>query len=93
MYLLRPSPLAGRRQAAAAGAAPGLRLDPARGRGGRRAARAASFGVAADVWSATSFTELRRDGIAVERWNRLHPTEPPRKSWVETVARGARRVR
>ena len=41
------------------------------------------FAVSADVWSATSFTELRRDGMAVERWNRLHPTEPPRRSHVE----------
>ena len=41
------------------------------------------FSVGADVWSATSFTELRRDGMAVERWNRLHPTEPPRLSFVE----------
>ena len=40
------------------------------------------FGVAADVFSATSFTELARDGMAVERWNRLHPGEPPRESWV-----------
>ena len=32
------------------------------------------FGVATDVWSVTSFTELRRDGLEVERWNRLHPT-------------------
>ncbi len=31
------------------------------------------FGVAADVWSVTSFTELRRDGLEVERWNMLHP--------------------
>ena len=31
------------------------------------------FDVAADVWSVTSFTELRRDGLAVDRWNRLHP--------------------
>ena len=41
------------------------------------------FSVGADVWSATSFTELRRDGMAVERWNRLHPTEPPRRTFVE----------
>ena len=41
------------------------------------------FSVGADVWSATSFTELRRDGMAVERWNRLHPTEPPRRTYVE----------
>ncbi|HUN93378.1 MAG TPA: pyruvate dehydrogenase (acetyl-transferring), homodimeric type [Burkholderiaceae bacterium] len=42
----------------------------------------ADWGVAGDVWSVTSFTELRRDGIDVERWNLLHPTQPPRKSWV-----------
>ena len=41
------------------------------------------YGVAADVWSAPSFTELRREGLAVERWNRLHPTETPRRSYVE----------
>src|SRR6185369_124860 len=41
------------------------------------------FGIAADVWSATSFNELHRDGMAVERWNRLHPIEPARKSHVE----------
>jgi len=34
--------------------------------------------VAADVWSATSFTELRRDGLAAERWNLLHPEAKPR---------------
>ena len=40
------------------------------------------FGVAADVWSVTSFTELRRDGIEVERWNMLHPLEEPRRAYV-----------
>jgi pyruvate dehydrogenase E1 component len=40
------------------------------------------FGVLADVWSVTSFTELRRDGMAVERWNTLHPEEPPRTPFV-----------
>jgi pyruvate dehydrogenase E1 component len=44
---------------------------------------ATDFGVAADVWSVPSFTELRRDGLAAERWNMLHPTEPPRRSYVE----------
>lgn len=39
-------------------------------------------GVAADVWSVTSFTELRRDGIEVERWNMLHPTAAPRRAYV-----------
>jgi pyruvate dehydrogenase E1 component len=36
------------------------------------------WGVGADVWSATSFTELRRDGLAADRWNLLHPEEKPR---------------
>jgi len=50
----------------------------------------ADFGVAADVWSATSFNELRRDGLAAERWNMLHPLEDPRVSYV-TACLGARR--
>lgn len=41
------------------------------------------FGVAADIWSVTSFTELRREGLDVERWNRLHPEETPKVSYVE----------
>ncbi|HKI74747.1 MAG TPA: pyruvate dehydrogenase (acetyl-transferring), homodimeric type, partial [Pseudomonadales bacterium] len=41
------------------------------------------FGIDADIWSATSFTELRRDGLAVARWNMLHPEETPRRSWIE----------
>jgi pyruvate dehydrogenase E1 component len=43
---------------------------------------AEDFGVVADVWSAPSFTELRREGLETERWNLLHPTEPPRQSYV-----------
>jgi pyruvate dehydrogenase E1 component len=42
------------------------------------------FGIVADVWSVPSFTELRREGLDVERWNLLHPTEPPRSSYVES---------
>jgi pyruvate dehydrogenase E1 component len=45
----------------------------------------ADWGVAADVWSATSFTELRRDGLAAERWNLLHPEAKPRASYVEKM--------
>ena len=44
---------------------------------------AADFGVAADIWSVPSFTELRREGLDAERWNLLHPTEKPRMSYVE----------
>jgi pyruvate dehydrogenase E1 component len=41
------------------------------------------FGVAADIWSVTSFNELRRDGLDVQRWNMLHPEQPPRLSHIE----------
>jgi pyruvate dehydrogenase E1 component len=46
------------------------------------------FEVAADVWSVTSFTELRRDGIGVERWNMLHPVEEPRRAYVASCLDG-----
>jgi pyruvate dehydrogenase E1 component len=45
------------------------------------------WGVAADVWSATSFTELRREGLAVERWNLLHPEGKQKVSFVEEMLR------
>jgi pyruvate dehydrogenase E1 component len=40
-------------------------------------------GVAADIWSCPSFNQLRREGLEVERWNRLHPEAEPRLSYVE----------
>ena len=40
------------------------------------------YGVAADVWSATSYKMLREDALSTERWNRLHPTEPARTPYV-----------
>jgi len=46
------------------------------------------FGVAADIWSVTSFTELRREGIDCERWNMLHPEANPRISYVEQCLSG-----
>ena len=46
------------------------------------------FNVGADVWSVTSFNELRRDGLAVERSNRLHPGEKPAQSYVEQCLGG-----
>ena len=42
----------------------------------------AEFDVTADVWSVTSFGELRKEGIACERWNLLHPAEPARQPYV-----------
>jgi pyruvate dehydrogenase E1 component len=47
------------------------------------------FGVSADVWSATSFNELRRDGLAAERYNLLHPADERRVPYVSGVL-GAR---
>jgi pyruvate dehydrogenase E1 component len=41
------------------------------------------FNIVADVWSCTSFNELRRDGISTARWNMLHPDEPKKRSYVE----------
>jgi pyruvate dehydrogenase E1 component len=46
------------------------------------------FGVKADIWSCPSFTELRRDGFDVERYNRLHPEAEARKSYVEQCLEG-----
>jgi pyruvate dehydrogenase E1 component len=46
--------------------------------------------VGAEVWSVTSFTELRRDGIEVERWNMLHPGSEPRQAHVSGCLSEAR---
>ncbi len=45
------------------------------------------FGVAADIWSVTSFNELRRDGLETARWNLLHPEKEPRRSYLEQCLR------
>ncbi len=41
------------------------------------------FGVSADIWSVTSFNELRREGLDVQRWNMLHPEHTQRTTYVE----------
>ena len=46
---------------------------------------AEKYGVSADVWSATSYKLLRTDAIRCQRWNMLHPTEPPQKSYLESL--------
>lgn len=46
---------------------------------------AGRFRVAADVWSVTSYKELRRDALECERWNRFHPGQPPRRSYLEKL--------
>jgi pyruvate dehydrogenase E1 component len=46
------------------------------------------FGITADIWSVTSFTELRREGIEIERYNRLHPESKPKVSYVTSQLSG-----
>ena len=43
------------------------------------------YGVSADVWSATNYKRLRAGALCCKRWNMLHPAEPPKKSYVETL--------
>ncbi len=42
-----------------------------------------SFGVPADVFSVTSFSELRKNALQIERWNLLHPIEPPKQTYIQ----------
>jgi pyruvate dehydrogenase E1 component len=51
---------------------------------------AQDWGVDADVWSATSFTELAREARDCDRWNRLHPTEKARVPYVTQVLQDAK---
>ena len=46
------------------------------------------FSIGGDVWSATSLTELRRDGLAAERWNLLHPEQDTRIPYVQQCLMG-----
>jgi pyruvate dehydrogenase E1 component len=48
----------------------------------------AAQGVAAEVWSVTSYSELRRDALSCERWNRLHPGDPPIVAWLTRMLDG-----
>jgi pyruvate dehydrogenase E1 component len=50
---------------------------------------AEKYQVPADVWSVTSYNELRREALDVERWNRLHPDQPERTPYVADALRGA----
>ena len=63
------------------------RPDPARGAAGAGDPGRA-YGVAADVWSVTSYKELRRDALEAERWNLLHPDQEPRKPYVVSLLEG-----
>jgi pyruvate dehydrogenase E1 component len=49
---------------------------------------AEKYDVATDVWSVTSYNELRRDALETERWNRLHPAEPARTPYLLQALKG-----
>jgi pyruvate dehydrogenase E1 component len=49
---------------------------------------AEKFHISSDVWSVTSYNELRRDCQSTARWNMLHPADPPRKSYLENALEG-----
>jgi pyruvate dehydrogenase E1 component len=47
------------------------------------------FGVSADVWSVTSFNELRKDALEADRWNRMNPDKPQKESHVQKLLKKA----
>jgi pyruvate dehydrogenase E1 component len=49
---------------------------------------AENYKIAADVWSVTSYNELRREALAVDRWNRLHPEETERIPYIQSALKG-----
>jgi pyruvate dehydrogenase E1 component len=46
------------------------------------------FGIGSDVWSVTSYSELRREAMECQHWNDLHPDQPPRRSYLENTLSG-----
>src|SRR3954447_26627987 len=50
---------------------------------------AEKYNVASDVWSLTSYNELRRDALSVERWNRLHPDQPEQTPYLLKALKGS----
>jgi pyruvate dehydrogenase E1 component len=51
---------------------------------------AEKYDVPANVWSVTSYNELRHDALTVERWNRLHPAEPPKQPYIVSALQQAK---
>src|SRR5688572_6750872 len=50
---------------------------------------AQKYNIQSDVWSVTSYNNLRRDALTIERWNRNHPTETPRRPHIQEVLDGS----
>ncbi len=80
LYKLQPGPEGKRLKAQLLGSGPILRCA-------LRAQQilAEHYEVSADVWSATSYKLLRNDALRAQRWNRLHPAQPPRPSYLQQV--------
>ncbi len=51
---------------------------------------AEKYNIASDVWSVTSYNQLRRDAQDCERWNMFHPDEPPKLSYIERALSGVK---
>ncbi|HXL41355.1 MAG TPA: pyruvate dehydrogenase (acetyl-transferring), homodimeric type [Actinomycetota bacterium] len=85
MYLVKPAPEARTHRAQLLGSGSILPTQVLKA----QELLAADHDVAADVWSVTSYKLLREDGLDAERWNRLHPTEPPRVPFVTRALEGA----
>ena len=85
MYLVKPAPGERTHRAQLLGSGSILPTQVLRA----QALLAEHHDVAADVWSVTSYKLLREDGLDAERWNRLHPTEPPRAPFVTQALEGA----
>ena len=79
MYLLRGAPKAMALSSALSVRAPSWSKSLMRLRNSR------TYGVRCEIYSATSYGELRREGLACDRYNRLNPTQPVREPWVQTL--------
>jgi pyruvate dehydrogenase E1 component len=82
LYRFRPAPASGKHHAQILASGP-IVNEGVRAQG----ILADRFDVSAAVWSAPSFPELRREALRCERWNRLHPGEPPRIPYVTRCLR------
>src|SRR5213593_1051571 len=80
LYKFNPGPSGKRQKAHLFGSGPIIRLAIA-----AQAILAEQYDVSADVWSATSYKHLRTDALACARWNLLHPTQAPKRSYIESL--------
>ena len=79
MYLFQPSSEKAEHRAQL------LASGPAMGAAQEAVEMLKKYGVAADLWSVTSYKELHQEALLTQRWNMLHPTEQPKTSYVQSV--------